>query len=173
MTEILDQSTGAIEGSPPMGTNPLNSQTQTGNTPAVCTTPNTLRDLQRQVLKIKQRNDALDQLIVKCQQSFGNQLDLYLPEVANRVCLLQNLLRTPSNITRDTLEISNHNDHFSSWDRLQHHFEWERSPAPLQYKAPRHIDPDSYKGKSQKELTKYLQAYNWVFDYNKRGYSND
>jgi hypothetical protein len=60
MIEILDQSTGAIEGLPPMGTNPLNSQTQTSNTPVVCATLNTLGDLQQQVLKIKQQNDALD-----------------------------------------------------------------------------------------------------------------
>jgi hypothetical protein len=66
MTEILDQSTGAVEGLPSMVTNPSNSQTQTSNTPVVCPTPNTLGDLQQQVLEIKQQNNALDQLIVKC-----------------------------------------------------------------------------------------------------------
>jgi hypothetical protein len=53
MTEILDQLTGAIEGSPPMDTNPSNSQIQTGDTPAVYPTPNTLGDLQQQVFKMK------------------------------------------------------------------------------------------------------------------------
>jgi hypothetical protein len=173
MTEILDQSTGAIEGSPPMGTNPSNSQTQTGDTPAVHPTPNTLGDLQRQVLEMKQRNDALDQLIVECRRSFGDQLDLYPPEAANRVRLLQNSLRTPSNIARDTPELSNRDDHFSSRDRLRQHFERERSPAPLRHKAPRHMDPDPYEGKSQKELTEYLQACNRVFDYDERGYPDD
>ncbi|CZS92462.1 uncharacterized protein RAG0_03027 [Rhynchosporium agropyri] len=101
--------------------------------------------LQEKLRSLKKRNDVLDNLVVECRRMYGDNLTQYPPEVSSRALLLQSLEpeRSAETIERDR-------NQSEAADEL---------PAPRREKG-KHMIPPEYEGRSQKELTEYLQACN-------------
>jgi hypothetical protein len=114
--------------------------------------------LQLQLDELRKRNNILDNLVIEYRRMYGEQLNEYPPEVAARARLLQTL---PSDPQRSR-----------SYSRADEAPARRRSLSPRQVPRdrPRHMGPETYDGKTQQELTEYMQACNRTFDYDPQGY---
>ena len=134
-------------------TNTARSQENAGETP-----DSGLVAMQKQFRILKEQNDLLDLLVIKHRQMFEDNLSLYPPEVATRAALLQ-AQRTKLQLNQAD---ANRNRQLIA----------PESRAPRLEKA-KHMVPSEYEGKSQQELTEYLQACNRVFDYDTERFPNN